>query len=510
MKKENPDRLTVLSMSTPGGAQAREDALYRDGNPAGGQSVPVLKEEVSVNYLGPDGKTETRQARYYYPGNGSGKFPLILSVHYEIPDGDRVLYEYVSRGWAVLTPVQIPMEDLMNITGRDLRLSDALVSLARRNPRIDPLRIALRGCSAGGYQALLLAELRAGLCAVYSMSGVCNLPYEFGFYIPQSNRHNLAMAHTLTDEQRKDFNSFPLPYVKTVADTFEATRQGLDAGNPLGENWLRYSPVSHLERITCPVLLSHSTADAIVPVYQVTEKEAPPEGGSSLPVGYPLHLKSFIPEGRHSLPLDELVDPNELFVYRSQPPSATEGTALRFDAGRRFSLHLIDEGPVERQCSHFKELMSGLVDDTGFFQAHYRGGCSTGSPMKAPKLEWLADRYQGRCALLKEENALRAAADGAVYGSLDAQRLDVLLDILASIGLNPWAGAAGEAGRVLAKAAELETEYAGLASARQFLGTPGECFSTLLHKAEQYARACGEQALEDALCKWEAVFNKLY
>ena len=500
MKKKGPDQLAVLAMNTPGGnAQAQEDLLYQNGSSDSGESIAVLKEEVSVACLGPDGKVQTRQARYYYPKTGEKRFPLILSIHYEIPDGDRVLYEYISRGWAVLTPIQIPLEDLMNIVGRDLRLSNAMISMARRNPKVDPLRIALRGCSAGGFQVLLLAALRAGLCAVYSMSGVCNLPYEFGFYIPQSNEYNLAMAHTLMEEQRKDFNNFLLPYVKTVADTFQATRVGLGVEDPLSEPWLRYSPVNHLARITCPILLSHSTADAIVPVYQVTEKHAVPKGGASLPDGYCLHLKEFIGEGAQSLPLDELVELNELHVHHSAAPAGTEGTVLSFDAARKFSLHLIDEGPVERGCSHFKDLMRGLVDDTGFFQTHFHDGSGMSNKITPQKMQWLASRYQGQCELLTEENASRSDADGAVYGSLDAQRLDVVLDLLACVGVNPWVTEADDTGMASGNVVSLEAEYARLSSDNQFLGTSSPFVSNLLCEAERYARACGDRTLADAL-----------
>ena len=501
MKDQKPDRLTVLSMNTPGGAQAQEDTLYQNGDPKSGKSVFALKEDVTFSFLGPEGKPETRQARYYLPKAAQGPFPLILSVHYEIPDGDRVLYEYLSRGWAVFTPTRIPIEDLMQITGRDLRCASAMVSLARRSPNVDPLRIALRGCSAGGYQAMLLAALRGGLCAAYSMSGVYHLPYEFGFYIPQSNEHNLAMAHTLTDEQRADFNNYLIPYVKTVADTFEATRQSLGVENPLSEKWLRYSPVSHLDKITCPVLLSHSTADAIVPVYQATEACAPPEPGASLPAGYRLHLREFIPGAVLNLPLDELVAPGALRVFRFDPPAGMEALALQFDPGCRFSLNLIDEGPVEKECSHFKNLMSGLVDDTGFFQAQFMRGAGENGGMTVEKLRWLAGKYRGRCALFSEENGLRADVRAGVFGSLADERLDTLLDLLAGVGLNPWADP-GAASLSKSGVSALETAYGRLSPAEQFLGPPAGLPGQLAADAARCARACGEIALTDRLRAW--------
>ncbi len=60
MKDKKPERLTVLSMNTPS-AGAREDVLHQNGDPGSGHSVAVVKEDVTLSYLGPDGKTKTRK-----------------------------------------------------------------------------------------------------------------------------------------------------------------------------------------------------------------------------------------------------------------------------------------------------------------------------------------------------------------------------------------------------------------------------------------------------------------
>jgi fermentation-respiration switch protein FrsA (DUF1100 family) len=503
MGKLTRENLAVLSMASPACRGTMEaDAVHHAGrDPEGARGVPVIRQALALRFLGADGAMRERAARLYVPRDAEVPMPVVLSIHYEMPEGDLALHDYLSRGWAVLTPVDIPIGDLTDIVGDDFRFSNALLSAARRLPLLDGQRIGMRGASAGGYHVLLLSALRAGVCCAYDMSGVCNLPYEFGRYIPAANEHNLRMAVTLSEGQRADFTNYLIPFVKTVADTFEPTRAALGAADPTARRWLMYSPVSHLGRISQPLLLSHSTADAIVPVYQVTEARAYGSPGCDMPGGFLMHLRDLMPRGVGDDPLDALVPPGELAVYTLSPPPEGGVNRLRFDPDRLFSLNLIDEGPIERACSHFKSLPSGAVSDLEFFSYRFKAGAAGTNRLTPAKLLTLAERYSGAVGFFEGEAAAKAGAPSDALGSLESDRLDVLLELLACVGLEPFRGDNAAPGPERLEA--LRSAYGRLDDGLRFLGPEAgdgrALLSRALVQAAAHASVCGEKALRSGL-----------
>lgn len=407
------------------------ELYYKGNDPAAEESINVNSFHISLNYLGVEGKVNNREALLYCPDNkNQKKFPLIIEIHYGINEEDDRLYNYLDKGWAVLTPIKIPEEHLANIIGNDLRFNNALVAFSRRLDFIDHTRIGLRGGSAGGYQVMMLSALLLGINSSNNISGVVNMPYQFN-YLKENNKFNTTYDEQLTEEEREDPENYPIPIIKSIYDMFLSTAEELSSG----EKGMRYSPVSHLKEISNPVLMIHSTADILVPIYQIMKSKGYNKVGNSLPDNFKFQLPELtdLPELKKSLV--ELIQEDEITVFNLKPEQIKEQRELKFTLAKKYSLTIIDEGKIEKDCNHFKNEEAMAVSDIAFFEYNLNLKSEMTNDLPFIKLKSLAQRYLGIHPLLAEENDYKHEINPAIFGSLASDRIDVLLEIITYIGL---------------------------------------------------------------------------
>lgn len=387
------------------------------------QNVDVVSYDVEISFLDHLGQVAVRSAKLFSPDRRSGaKRPLVIAVHYEMKPDDPALAKFISQGWCVLTPVQLEECDVSNIVDADLRFNMALLCAAKNIDGIDRLRIALRGGSAGGYQTLMLCALGFGINCGYAICGVMNMAYQFQYLI-QNNKLNQEAEKIIEIEKKDDFNSYPIPMVKAIHDGFMPTGVALGLDDIEGDKWYSFSPISHLEEISSPMLLSHSTADIVVPIFQVSEKHAPREFSADLPPTFKMHLIDIVSTERFRKPVDEILA-HRMYTYIRCPESDPD-RCLSFTPDFRFNLNIIDEGMIEKSCTHLKKDKNADYDETDFLRFYLHQPYSDTQFLNLEKLKVLAVRFNATHSMFSE-NIHKRNCKQNIYGSLAAERLDVL------------------------------------------------------------------------------------
>lgn len=471
--------------------KARRVTLHGKGVTGDTVSVAAIKEEFELSFLGVDGSIRKRKALLVLPAEQALPCPVVISLHYELPLNDQTTAAYVQEGFAVLTPIQIPSDDIENIVGNDFRFSMALVAWARRQKTIVGDAMAIRGASAGGHHVLQLSAFVLGLCCAYSMSGVCNLAYNLGRYIPEADKVNEMAKASLPKKDQNDLMKYPLPFVRSVALTFQKTCQALGAENPESPGWVDASPVTHANAITQPVLFSHSTADLIVPVHQITNRYAPSLLASDLPEGYRMGLCELMVNPVLAKPLDEVLDRDAQAVFTHPVPQEGQAIPLRHDPDKRFHFNYIDEGAPECSCSHFKHQRSGLVNDVGFLKAQFALGAKNTNTVKEEKLHLLALRYHGLLPFTQHGKA-DDELPPQVLGSAQNNQLDVLLEVLTWLGIGVFDEDVSGDG-LDERTAELTASLSRLPGKLQFLDPRADQFLKQLNSSiEILAASCGQ------------------
>ncbi len=346
-------------------------------------------------------KTALGKARLYLPDRWRGRLPLVISAHYEMPEGN--IAGYLRKGWAVLTPFKVPKEYLLNIAGESLIHTLNLVRLAKLLPAVDYSRIAVVGGSAGGYQAAMTASHVFALNAVHVISGVANLPYNLRYF-----EENMDIIESRDEPGFKVLREL-IPLVLGTRDGVRA-----DYGDP---RWLALSPVGRAKLMTSPTLFTHSTADLIVPLEQVIPDRTRLRG---LPGSFKYRLNGLTGPG-YRLSLMDVLPGNDREVLEEKLPKGLptiweEGepayVQARFSALKTFSIFIIDEGELTPSCAHTKYKF--VLDDRNFFE-HCFSRPLPGKALTAAKLRdmmaSLADLRQSFTEPEKFKELLPSLAD---------------------------------------------------------------------------------------------------
>ena len=263
---------------------------------------------------------------------------------------------YIEKGWAVLTPVELSSEGMRNVFADNLEFSVASTHAAFGMKWIDPQRVCVAGGSAGGYQALMVTACTPGIVAAVIWSPITNPIY-------------------LSEYFRKNQNVESPESVSGWWETFGPSCGWLaDRGLGSAENQ-GISPAFVVDRITCPILLTHSTADLIVPYCQVVQEPDDSAVGAFSP-GFIHTLEEVLTEfpSMQRRFFDEVpADSVKRFTMRPADHSKNkEGVVLLdlpFSKEKQYSFVTFDEGPINAASSgHF--LDSFRYDCTRFLEYH--------------------------------------------------------------------------------------------------------------------------------------------
>ncbi|MBQ8305935.1 MAG: hypothetical protein IJX90_06945 [Blautia sp.] len=438
--------LTVLCLFFPAAASAEQAGTEQTETTGAKTAVYMLPgrgaslKEITIPYIGKDGTVRSRVLQVYIPLEAEKPCPALLKTHYGIDPSSRELSWYLKEGWAVAAPKDPGPEENGLLTSDDLVFNSACYYTLRHLDEIDRTHIGMYGESAGGYICLLLNAAHVGIRGAWSSSGFCNLLFGLKEYWDYANSFNLEVLGELSPEEQQDssvlMEKLPLPYLSGIYQSFAPNTEGFPDAEEDPAFWEAWSPCCLTECFTNPILFTHYTSDALVPVDQLTKRFTYEQAGESLPEGFRCRLSDFELPGRLSGSLAEQLPENSFSEVLHAAPSPDEDLAVPLDLTRKFNLVVLDEGPVEGYAGHKKENGAGILDGRPFFRTMFTWEWRDYFRMTREKLHMLIERYKGSSRLLPGHKDV----DDTVYGSRAIYRKEVveeLRDYLAGGGEIP-------------------------------------------------------------------------
>ena len=360
----------LMNQSEAMGNSPRSKVLLPDGREVKPLEIRVKEEtvvdgirvlELEFPYIGSDGQQHSgERMRLYLPS--AKRPPLVVSVHYEMSLEDVEtnigIKTYIEKGWAVLTPVELSSEGMRNVFADNLEFSVASTHAAFGMEWIDPKQVCVVGGSGGGCQTLMVAACTPNIVAAVVWS-----PITHPIYISEYFRKNKTVE---TPEQVAGWWETFAPSCEWLAE------RGLDSPENRG-----ISPTFIVDQITCPILLTHSTADLVVPYCQVHQEPVDSEVGEFSPEyvhsleavlsAYPSLQRTFFDE----VPADSVERFTMQPVAHSKDEEGVIILDLPFSKETQFSFVTFDEGPINAESQgHF--LNAFRYDCTDFLGYHFR------------------------------------------------------------------------------------------------------------------------------------------
>lgn len=387
------------------------------------------KRNLEIPFLTRDGSPACRFLRVYLPAGAARPMPLVFAAHYEIAEGSPELALYLSKGWAVSTPIKFEAAFNGRLTDDDLVFNCAALSAVRKLPEIDRTRIAVVGGSAGGYMALMLSALHLGICCSVSFSGITNVLFGMRHYFETAHGYNLRAFEEELDEEEKTFllsrlETAVVPVLGEIFDQFAPIRENF----PDMEDNARFAAFSPSCLAYCfsnPILFSHFTSDVLVPVDQLTKRFTYEKPGETLPEGFRLRMSEFPLPEKLNLSMAEALPAEELAECLYPVPEGNDDVVIPYDLSKRFNISVFDEGCVEADAGHQKNLGLGKNDASAYIEAQFARSSRQTSWLSAEKLAMLAERYAGNSTQLPAHGGV----DETVYGSAAAYRQEVLEEL---------------------------------------------------------------------------------
>ncbi|MCX5759430.1 MAG: prolyl oligopeptidase family serine peptidase [Candidatus Hydrogenedentes bacterium] len=374
----------------------------------------------------------------------SGKLlPPYCNVHYELDPGAA---QYLCKdGWVVMTPHYGDPDKktgykLELAPGDSYNLSNALIQWVRRLPFIDRSRLFIAGGSAGGYMALVMGAQNFPVDAILADFPVVNWAYNINYF-----EANIGVTKY---RELKDAKDSPMPVLCAVSMLTDWA-YGVFGKDLTSDAYYYDNPISCLDRITCPVLLTTATGDLLVPIEQTARSHACPLEPGKCPEGYMRDIAKLAPTEKTRMSLEEVLpkDVYEIFVLplpkglheydhgdlgaQAKLSQKAKRVERPWSKERQWNIVILDEGPPIATSAHSRYAWN--IAATGYLKAH-RNSRATPQVLTPAKLAWLMHRYEG---ILPETVPL---ADGSPANRLNfdvLEKRDVVAGLLDYARIRP-------------------------------------------------------------------------
>ncbi len=388
---------------------------------------------VRVPYLNMEGQSAAGLARMivHQSAIASGApLPAFCHVHYE-KDADGAKF-WADRGWAVFTSHYDEAHPIDVSTGHSYNQTLATLQWVRRLPFIDRTRLHIDGGSQGGYMALAMASEIFPVAATTADCPVVNWAYNFAYF--EANR-------AISGAPNPDPKACPLPIMAGVLFLGDMTYTHF--GDDLSdETWYHVSPLSYLDRISGPVLVTAATGDMLVPHEQFTRRYPRPVDPERFPEGYTRDFDAVTACAPARKTIEEALPADRLAIQVVPLPEEAQEISIANLTGdepmpdsppyldrpwskdHQWTLLLIDEGPAAPQAGHFTHRWDTLPLA---FTDHYRTAPPSPDILNPGKLDRLMQRYAGE---LEDRARLKSGAPAMRRNFAALDRLDVLTGLL--------------------------------------------------------------------------------
>lgn len=368
----------------------------------------ISRETIEVSYITNEGSTHTRQITLCRPADAKGDLPLIYIPHYAMEENTAEFQEYMSRGWAVASPV-FQSQYNGQLVGNDLVFNNAALYKLRSMDGIDRQRIAIVGGSAGGYMALMLSELQMGTCATIANSPIANVYYNLYIYFQKCDEVN-GNAGLL---------DIPIPIQLLVSKSFrENLKDFPDVSD--ASRWAALSPLGMAKCISSPIVVNHYTGDILVPVDQITKRYTHTERDESFPADFPISMADDYP-GILSYSLEEEANPDEVSVQIYELVNQYIDMEMPI-SDKLLTINIFDDGPMMAKGSHTAPGTTGSMDTIPYLEKMFSKTLAETEKATPEKLLLLLERYQGDSVQLPAHENI----DDSLYGSLAVYQKEVI------------------------------------------------------------------------------------
>lgn len=435
----------------------------------GAVSIVETKQEgnygivtVRVPYLGIEGDARAGLARvviHRRQVQAGRLMPAFCHVHYEKDVGGAK--KWADRGWAVFTAAYTGTEGDSPIdcaVGNGYNLAHAIIQWARRLPFIDRTRLHIDGGSQGGYMALAMSADFFPVTATTADVPVVNWAYNLSYF--EANKAAMKYPAASMDDS-------PLPVLASV--TMLADWSYNYFPNDLSDDaWFYVSPISCLDRIANPVLVTCATGDMLVPIEQMTRTHVRPFDSARFPEGYTRDFDTLTRCEKARVTFEELLPPASVSIHvqplqqnsyevtldmikdgKKKPKPGPKNEDKPWSKDHQWSLLYLDEGGPAPQAGH--TTCEWAVSPDGFTD-HYQEAPPKPELLNAAKLEWLLRRYTGEpdripwlktgrpanrlnFAPLEQRDVLSGLLDYAALGDTFTTRL---LELYAACPVKPF------------------------------------------------------------------------
>lgn len=417
-------------------------------------AVSIVSEEstdglscvtVNVPFLDIHGQPKMGQARLYVREEllKSGKpIPLTCYTHYE---ADAMgIQGSCGSGWAVVTPHYgtpetggFPAEFLP--AGNSYNLARSIIQWARRLPFVDRTHLHTVGGSAGGYLSLAMSAEFFPVSSTFAGQPLFNWAYNINY---------IYSNQPVAKKDAGKCDDSPLPVLCLVTSMPDEAFAVF--GNDLAsDTWYYLSPLSYLDRITCPVVVICATGDILTPAQQMSRNALRPLDTSLFPEGYIWDFDTLTKVEPARKTLEEALSPEKLFIHTEplpagaieisreqgmghvQPPTTTALIDLPWSRDKQWSLMVLEEGPPLPHSSHWRYNWMAFP---GSFQSELKIKTPNPSILNEAKLTRLMERYTGAA----ERHIM--LADGTPISRLNfrpLEQLDVVTGLLDYAGMGP-------------------------------------------------------------------------
>ncbi len=369
----------------------------------------LISVTVNVPYIDIYGKPKMGKARLfmredkYKPG---AKLPLVSIAHYETDLG--TARAVCDAGWAAVTPHYGNVADgeypLEFCAGDSVNLAKAINQWARRLPFIDRNHMHIYGGSAGGYMTLAMCAECFPVSSAYAGMPLFNLAYNVN-YLHTNSKY--------TEMMTSDGKDRILPVIAVVVPIADQAC-AIYGDNLADDKWYYLSPLSYLDRITCPIVVTGATGDTLCPSTQLTAQHVTSPDGQGFPEGFSMDFNSLTKVDLARKRLDEVIPADSLkMIVLPKPADAVEMgykqviggepappevammklVEIPWSKDKQWTLLLHDEGAPAPYSGHFRYFWNE-ASAWGFAALHQT---ETPSPaiLNAAKLARLMDRYMG-------------------------------------------------------------------------------------------------------------------
>ncbi len=397
---------------------------------------------VTIPYLGMNGDTLNGQARFYYRSellSSENKIPVYCGVHYEA--SEETVNKYMDMGMAVVTPYfgEIPIEFPF---GNSINFSKAMIQWARRLPFVDRSKFVLGGSSGGGYMTLAMGAEFFPLGALVSNLPCPNWIYGTNYLLKNQESSGCYLPK---DKPR------PLPVLALLAPGADLAMTIFEK-DLTSKTWYTLSPISYVDRITAPTMVTSATGDMLCTIDMITSKKFFTLNKDEFPDSYVRDLKKLTSGTLGQVTLEESIPESKLAIhiidvqegqyqFSENDPKILDDKSYNitlpkeidrpWSKDKQWNIVILNEGAPLPYIGHNRYLWNTSAQS---FVKYYLNREIDVEQLNAAKLKRLLERYSGKLS----EVALLANGKPANRLNFDRlEKLDVVTGLLDYANISP-------------------------------------------------------------------------